>query len=153
MIRFSLFFVAFTSLLTHAVATAAPAYSDWAVPSGIYPSLHRQFDDVCGDTFCEGEFGNLTSMGINCAIDANDVIKACIWTFSGSTVDIDPTTGDFITNAKSFTCDLSLHGPRAQVEAFLLQVASKSEFFGEGLRQIVIPGGDKTLFEVLSDCI
>src|SRR5688572_10458519 len=37
---------------------------------GITMQLRRQFDEICGDTFCEGDYSNLQPLRFQCAVDA-----------------------------------------------------------------------------------
>jgi len=47
--------------------------------------LVRGFDDICGDTFCEGQYYNLRPMRLRCSVHrASGVVGSCIWTFAGS---------------------------------------------------------------------
>jgi hypothetical protein len=47
--------------------------------------LRRNFDDVCGDTFCEGDYSNYESLGFRCSVDDRGVIGSCVWLFAAST--------------------------------------------------------------------
>ena len=58
-------------------AHAAPAYVDarlfpnqtagWQRFLAVERSLRQSFDNVCGDTFCEGEYSNLLPMRLRCS--------------------------------------------------------------------------------------
>jgi hypothetical protein len=35
---------------------------------GIRDKLNGEFDQVCGDTFCEGDFSNITPLSVFCSV-------------------------------------------------------------------------------------
>jgi hypothetical protein len=35
----------------------------------ITSQLRKNFDDVCGDTFCEGDYSNIESLDYRCSVD------------------------------------------------------------------------------------
>src|SRR4051794_22774435 len=56
--------------------------------------LEGEFDNVCGDTFCGGDYANLTPIGLTCAVTSKvGQIHDCLWTFAGSSEIVTPTTG------------------------------------------------------------
>ncbi len=120
---------------------------------GQLDSLKRQFDYLCGDTFCEGEYGNLVSMEFNCSVNpASLVLGQCAWSFAGTTSAIDPATGRVDVTPKFFQCDLGVHGTLADLKIFL--AAAAVEGFGSiGIHDAVVPGTTKTLMEKLSECL
>lgn len=98
---------------SHASAQAAPAYVDVAA----YPlddaryeawlnlrnRLYRDFDEICGDTFCEGEFSNIQSLRFNCSVDARTGrIGMCAWVFAASNEEIEPSTGRIRVSQRGF---------------------------------------------------
>lgn len=57
-------------------------------------SLKANFDEICGDTFCEGEFSNIESLRFSCSVDqATGRIGMCAWVFAASNEEVDPVTG------------------------------------------------------------
>ena len=104
-------------------------------------ALVKQFDDICGDTFCEGEFDNLTSLGIDCAIDSvTSAVGSCKWTFAGSYADIDAASGGVAVTHAVKVCDLPLHGDAAALLAFLGKASASGASFHEGLFSTALPG-------------
>lgn len=72
-------------------------------------SLGRAFDKVCGDTFCEGDYGNLRPMQLRCSVDATKgTVKQCLWTFAGSYAGVNTKSGAVQVNAKLYKCKLPL---------------------------------------------
>lgn len=118
-------------------------------------SLKAQFDDLCGDTFCEGEFGNLTTLGIDCSIDvASASVGACVWTIAGSYTDIDPATGRIKVTHAVKACDFGFTGDAATLVRFLDDATAEGGF-GQGLRTVPVPGraDGATLYQVLGSCL
>src|SRR4051812_29011417 len=47
--------------------------------------IEDEFYGVCGDTFCGGDYSNLTSLGLTCAVSSKvGQVHECVWTFAGS---------------------------------------------------------------------
>jgi hypothetical protein len=68
-------------------------------------ALNQQFDDICGDTFCEGEYTNITPLSVACAVTSKSgKIKDCAWTFAASTLDVDARTAALVVDAPTFEC-------------------------------------------------
>src|SRR4051812_34683592 len=43
--------------------------------------LESDFDNICGDTFCGGDYANLTSLGLTCAVSSKvGQVHDCVWT-------------------------------------------------------------------------
>src|SRR3954447_24411774 len=56
-------------------------------------SLNAQFDQICGDTFCEGDWSNLTPLTFGCSVSSKlGSVKDCAWTFSAADVYVDTRT-------------------------------------------------------------
>lgn len=82
-----------------ALLAVAPLHADIHVDARDHPTpgagevafaamehaLVRGFDDICGDTFCEGDYGNLRALQLRCAvIQDTGGISECLWSFAGS---------------------------------------------------------------------
>ena len=39
---------------------------------GIRDKLNGEFDQVCGDTFCEGDFSNITPLSVFCSVTSKN---------------------------------------------------------------------------------
>jgi hypothetical protein len=118
-------------------------------------ALGAQFDAICGDTFCEGDYSNLTSLGIECSVAvATEKVGDCVWTFAGSATTVDEDTGALSISKDVFACHLGLDGTATDLATFLA-TASKSGASGyEGLRSATIPGQrGQTLMDVLQTCL
>ena len=66
-------------------------------------ALRQDFDDICGDTFCEGEFSNIESLRFNCSVhQVTGRIGMCAWIFAASNEQIDPLTGRITIAQRGF---------------------------------------------------
>jgi hypothetical protein len=71
--------------------------------------LNAGFDNVCGDTFCEGEFANLHPVQLRCSVEAaKGTLKQCLWSFAGSHATVNHRTGAVQITAKTFKCKILL---------------------------------------------
>lgn len=110
-------------------------------------ALVRDFDRVCGDTFCEGEYGNLQPQRFRCSVHAaSGIVQACVWTFAGSTARVDQARGEVVVDSRSWACDIPLSSrtPLSQLLAAL-----------EGPDPIdtPLPGTNATVYEALTECL
>lgn len=117
--------------------------------------LERQFYFVCPDTFCEGEYGNLTPMEFTCALLVpEDTVKNCTWAFMGTLTRVDPATGEIKTESATFECPIEVETDLRAFLTFLNDAADPGPPYGaRGLWDAKIPGTiDRTMWNVLSDC-
>lgn len=106
--------------------------------------ITKEFDNVCGDTFCGGDYSNLTSMGLVCGVSSvRGSIKDCAWTFVGSSHLINGATGTVQASIASFQCHFK---PTGGVKALstLLQ--------GQNAIRATLPGVNRSLYDVIGDC-
>lgn len=110
--------------------------------------LHRGFDDICGDTFCEGEFSNIQSLRFNCsAHQTSGRIGMCAWVFAASNEEIDPATGRIRVSQRGFwRCRMPL-APGTRIERLVdaLQV--------ERPLHAPLPRTTRTIMDGLIDCL
>jgi hypothetical protein len=135
----------------------APAYRDVEESFGseaeqerwfmLKRALAHDFDDVCGDTFCEGDFGNLVSLSFRCSASIRTgELKSCLWLFAGSYESVTPSSGTIRPVAKIFQCKIPVQGPvGALLDALLVP--------GEGPLQRPLPGLTASAYDALTDCL
>lgn len=138
---------------------AAPASSSaWAEPGEVldddaYESwtrvrrgLAQGFDDVCGDTFCEGDYTNIQSLRFLCSVHrGNGAIGACSWSFAASDESIG-SRGTVTSQQVGWQCLLPL-APRTTMAAFLAALDVEEPI------DAVIPGTGATAYDALVDCL
>ena len=117
--------------------------------------LVAQFEEICGDTFCEGDYGNLTTLALDCSIESSTgKLGSCVWTIAGSYATIDPATGRIRVRHAVRACDFGIEGDAPALAAYLAE-AGEPGGFGRGLRTVAVPGraDGKTLYQVLDGCL
>ncbi|MCU1216558.1 hypothetical protein JAK24_09280 [Stenotrophomonas maltophilia] len=146
-------------LLATGLAHAGPAYVDarlypnqaegWQRFLAIERVLVRGFDDICGDTFCEGEYYNLQAMRLRCSVNQDTgLLAGCIWTFAGSNTSV-RRDGHIEVDVRSFACPLPLAADTS-LAAFLhtLEAAPAHDAIN-----VALPGTSATVYEGLRECI
>jgi len=110
-------------------------------------ALNAGFDQVCGDTFCEGDWSNITPLTFGCSVTSKlGNVKDCAWTFAASDVVVDPRTAAVLSNAPTFQCHIT-----AKTTAVKL-VAALS---GSDPLHATLPGAPAatpTIYDQLGDC-
>lgn len=107
--------------------------------------LNGEFDSVCGDTFCEGDFANLTPLTFSCSVTskAGDV-KDCAWTFAGSYAFTDPKTAAIGVDAPTFVCHVA---PKTTSVKLIALLQNSADAIHETL-----PGTTGSIYDSLVDC-
>ena len=110
--------------------------------------LEQDFDDICGDTFCEGDFANLQSMSFRCSVSTRTgQIKTCLWLFAGSHESVTASTGNIRPVARFFPCAIPLTGtPLDLLDALLAPE-------GRGPLWRPTPGTTSSIYEYLGNCL
>lgn len=114
---------------------------------GLRQRLRTEFDEICGDTFCEGEYSNLESLRFLCSVDrASGLIGQCVWVFAGSQEAIDPASGRVQVQARSWRCRAPL-APGTSMEALLSGLSRDSALHAP------LPGTQRSIYDGLIDCL
>jgi hypothetical protein len=75
------------------------------------------FDNVCGDTFCGGDFGDMESLDLACAITkSSGNVKSCSWIIGGSYA-LPAANGTESVTSQTWRCDFTMHGTLPQLIA------------------------------------
>jgi hypothetical protein len=83
-------------------------------------ALKADFDAVCGDTFCGGDYSNLQALRFACSVrQTTGTLRQCKWLFGGSYNTIDATTGAITVHPKSYRCMVTVKGTANQLAAAL----------------------------------
>lgn len=111
--------------------------------------LNRDFDAICGDTFCEGDYSNIQSLGLRCSVErATGVMGECIWTFAGSYEDVDPDSGRVQVDARTWQCKAPLL-PGTSIESFYAALENRPF----DAIDAPLPGTRRSLYDGLTDCL
>ncbi|HMH69281.1 MAG TPA: hypothetical protein VK519_15325 [Pinirhizobacter sp.] len=157
----------FTALSAMALAAAtpvglpttsqtAPVYVDaidypgdedgWSTFYDLERRLARGFNDICGDTFCEGEYSNIQHLRYRCSVRlADGVMGECIWTFAGSNQEVDPTSGKVVVDGRIWQCKSPIV-PGTTIGEFYRALAGRDAIDAR------LPRGGRSIYHGLTDC-
>jgi hypothetical protein len=111
--------------------------------------LRSRFDEVCGDTFCEGEYSNYQSLRFRCSVDqSTGNIGSCVWVFAASAEEIAPETGVVTVDGRLFACQMPVAqgtGIRTLLEELLAP--------GVDPLKEPLPGSDRSLYDGVAECL
>jgi hypothetical protein len=110
-------------------------------------ALQRDFDQVCGDTFCEGDFSNLASLAFRCSVAVRTgALKSCLWLFAGSYETVTPSNGIIHPVARIFQCRIPVQGTLATLlDALLVD--------GTDVIHRPLPGQTTSVYDALTGCL
>jgi hypothetical protein len=131
------------------VEVGAALHTDAEVEAwyGITTQLRRQFDEICGDTFCEGDYSNLQPLRFQCSVDGrNRRIGACVWSFAGSQDSIDPAAGHIKVQPGFWQCHMPL-APQTSLDRLLAALSDPQPLYAR------LPGTERTVLDGLIDCL
>jgi hypothetical protein len=110
-------------------------------------ALVRGFDDICGDTFCEGDYGNLRALQLRCAVSRDGgTVAGCLWSFAGSYAYVSPADALPSIEARTWACPLPVVAGTPL--ANLLERLS-----GLDALDTPLPGTGVSSYEALTDCL
>jgi hypothetical protein len=111
----------------------------------IQAKLSQEFDEVCGDTFCEGDYANLTPLSMMCAVSSDTgAVQDCAWNFAGSLEAVDSHTSAISVDKPTYQCHFQ---PDATAADFVDLMESSSDAIHETL-----PGTTGSIYDSLVDC-
>ena len=110
-------------------------------------ALRRDFDGVCGDTFCEGDYSDLQPLSLRCSVAVKTgALHACTWSFAGSLGQVTASTGTLKVNSRTYACPLPVTGT---LEALLQALNAPGDL--PALRR-PLPGSPGSIYDALGDC-
>jgi hypothetical protein len=124
--------------------TSAAYQQKWA---GAVAAAVRGFDNICGDTFCGSDFGDLRSLDLQCAVTkSTGNVKSCAWVFGGSYA-LPASSGALAETSRTFRCDFTMHGTLSQL------IATWSAAGYDDPIQRALPGVTATAYDALGGCL
>ena len=124
--------------------TATASVAKWNATKGAFV---LGFDNICGDTFCGSDFGDLESLALTCSVTkSTGNIKSCIWVFGGSWHSPDKTGAVDVT-AKTFSCPFSVHGTVPQLVTTMTAAGTDNPI------QRALPGSTASAYDALGGCL
>lgn len=114
---------------------------------GAMRRLREDFDQICGDTFCEGDYSNIEALRFVCsARSADGRIGRCVWSFAASNEEVDPLSGRVSVEARQWTCQLPLV-PGTRARDLLAALSVPSPLYA------ALPGTQTAIYDALADCL
>jgi hypothetical protein len=111
-------------------------------------SLNSAFDNICGDTFCGGDYSNLTSLRFTCSANQKTgALGSCAWVFGGSYTTVAASNGVISVNAESPVCPVPVSGKAVDLAKALLAPGPQ-----DALNR-PLPGGTKSAYDALTGCL
>ena len=111
----------------------------------INSQLAGEFNNVCGDTFCEGDYANLTPLTLMCAVSSKaGQVHDCSWTFAGSYSAVDATTAVIHESAPTYQCHFKANTTITKLVT-LLQSSNDAI-------DLPLPGTNSSIYDSLFDC-
>jgi len=103
------------------------------------------FNDVCGDTFCGSDYGDLQSLELDCAITkSTGNVKSCTWIFGGS-FSLPGTTGALNVTSKSFACTIAMKGTLSEYISVLTAAGTDNPI------QRALPGETTSTYDAIAN--
>lgn len=146
------------SLLPVAPAAAAePGYGDatdyfesdaqYEAWFALTRDLRRDFDWICGDTFCEGEYTNIQPLRFRCSVQrGSGRIGTCLWTFAASHEEIAQATGRIGVQRAFWQCRTPL-AAGTTIDQLLVALAVDEPLYAP------LPGLQHSVMDGLIDCL
>ena len=123
------------------------AGAGWEAFDDLERRLAEDFDQSCGDTFCEGEYSDYQPLRYRCSVRQRDgAIGQCVWTFGASEASIDPATGQVQVDAKLWQCPTPLL-PQTRLVALYQALAGEHPLFAP------LPHSQRSVNDGLIDCL
>jgi hypothetical protein len=105
--------------------------------------LVDEFDEICPDTFCAGDYTNIYSIDFTCSVSSKQGrIRECLWTFAASDESLDPADGSIAATVPFYECRVR---PTGTVRNFLPQ-------FGDDPLRSEIAGLGGSLYDAIGEC-
>ena len=109
--------------------------------------LRHDFDQICGDTFCEGEYSNIQSLRFRCSVHrVSGRIGMCTWVFAASHEEIAPATGRIGVQRAFWQCRAPL-APGTTIDELLAALAVDEPLYAP------LPSTGRTMMDGLIDCL
>ena len=106
--------------------------------------LQSSFDEACGDTFCEGDYGDIRALRLACAADRRTaVVHGCTWSLAMTTADVS-ADGTIHPLTAARACPIAIDAPAS---ALLVALATNDPL------RAPLPGRTTSLNDALAGCL
>jgi len=117
------------------------AGASWAATTR---KLASSFDDVCGDTFCEGDYPDITALRFACSVNRNTTrVSRCNWTFALADTSVD-SRGRVVARTATKVCTVEIGATAA---------ALTSALSGDDPLHATLPGRTTSIYDALVGCL
>lgn len=107
-------------------------------------TLAQNFDDVCGDSFCEGEYSDFSALRLACSVNQNTKrVSRCTWSFAASDMSVD-SRGSIVARTTTKKCNIEI-GASATALATALA--------GDDPLNATLPGKTTSIYDALVGCL
>lgn len=131
----------YSELTDHQWATSEAAGLAWTQTRR---KLVDGFDQVCGDSFCEGEYADIVGLRLACSVNNNTKrVSRCGWSFAGAELEVD-ARGALSARTMTKRCDFAVGATATQLTTALA---------GEDPLNAALPGGTRTIYDTLIGCL
>ncbi len=109
--------------------------------------LRRDFDWICGDTFCEGDYSNIQPLRFRCSVHrVSGRVGMCVWTFAASHEEIAQANGRIGVQRAFWECRTPLV-PGTHIGQLLDALAVDAPLYAP------LPGQYRNVMDGLIDCL
>lgn len=106
--------------------------------------LADAFDQECGDTFCEGDFPQISALRLACVVNVNTKrVSRCGWSFAGADVSVD-ARGRLQARTMTKRCDFAVGATATQLATALS---------GDDPLHAPLPGRTTSIHDALIGCL
>jgi hypothetical protein len=106
--------------------------------------LAQGFDDVCGDTFCEGDYPDITPLRFACSVNNNTKrVSRCTWSFAALETSVD-SRGAIVSRTTTKKCN---------VEIGATATALATALAGGDPLNATLPGRTTSIYDALVGCL
>lgn len=110
-------------------------------------NLRRNFDNICGDTFCEGDWSNIRALRMRCSVETTGgTIGRCVWVFAASNEEVDAPTGRILVDTRTWRCRVPIVRGTTLHE-LLAALAGNEPLYAP------LPRGGPSIYDGLIDCL
>ena len=109
-------------------------------------TLFNDFYNVCGDTFCDGDYNPVQPLSLTCSVDAKTgAFHMCLWTFAGSYDTVAKTSGNITAHPKIWKCSIPLTG---DANTLINTLNGSSDAL-----QNPLPGSSSSIYDAIGSCL
>lgn len=107
-------------------------------------NLAEGFDYICGDTFCEGEYPDISPLRFACSVNLNTKrVSRCTWTFAAADIQVDQR-GKLEANTTTKRCTIEIGAKASDLAAALS---------GPEPLYATLPGKTTSIYDAISGCL